>query len=341
MENYSIKTAHFASPIISVVIPVYNVEKYLLSCVESVLNQVCIDDCEIILVDDGSTDSSLEICKKIESSNQCVSVISKVNEGPAIARLTGARLAKGDYVLNLDGDDLLKQNTIKEIINILKQHCPDAVFFNLLSFGSGSNKEKKNLLSEGVYESERLETIKNGYLFSNNLPGLNYGIVLPSAGGKVIKRDIYINCLEKVPNSIFQAEDLIHNFYVISKCKSIYIWNSFSYLYRIRDDSTSNNISIKHLRNAMHVYDHLINSFPEYKTQICVYSINMIWNTVAHLVRNGANKDAVFDLLSTNEFHSLRVNSKKLRKNNFLLKDRIKLFLLFHPSWCLFKIIYK
>ena len=92
------------NPLVSVIIPVYNVEKYLEECIDSVLNQTC-QNIEIILVDDGSTDSSGQICDKYAENNKHICVIHQKNGGLSDARNAGFLRAGGEYVYFLDSDD--------------------------------------------------------------------------------------------------------------------------------------------------------------------------------------------------------------------------------------------
>ena len=94
----------------SVIVPVYKVEEYLPACIESVLSQT-FSDFELILVDDGSPDSCGEICDKYKETDNRIKVLHKENGGLASARKAGIQIAEGDYVFNLDSDDLIENDT--------------------------------------------------------------------------------------------------------------------------------------------------------------------------------------------------------------------------------------
>lgn len=96
-------------PLISIIVPVYNVEKYIGRCINSILSQ-SYDNYELILIDDGSSDSSLNICKSFVSDN--VVVISQSNEGVSSARNRGIDIAKGDFISFIDGDDWVEEDYI-------------------------------------------------------------------------------------------------------------------------------------------------------------------------------------------------------------------------------------
>ena len=110
----------------SVIIPVYNVEKYLDACVQSVLDQDC-SDYELILVDDGSTDRSGEICDEYEKKDNRVKVIHQENGGLSCARNTGIRAAKGDYLVFIDSDDWIDSNSLDAFEKIISKTHPEII----------------------------------------------------------------------------------------------------------------------------------------------------------------------------------------------------------------------
>ena len=101
---------------ISIIVPVYNAEKYILRCCNSILNQ-SYKNIELILVNDGSTDKSLEICDEICAKDQRVTLKTIPNQGVAVARNTGLDLASGKYIMFVDADDWLELGTLDKIAN--------------------------------------------------------------------------------------------------------------------------------------------------------------------------------------------------------------------------------
>lgn len=121
----------------SIIVPVYNVEDYLIECVESVLKQKFMS-CEIILVDDGSTDSSGDICDKLANQYNEIRVIHQQNAGLSAARNTGIKNSKGEYLVFLDSDDLLYENSLHNLaIAIRKQSQPDFIVSRRCTFHNG------------------------------------------------------------------------------------------------------------------------------------------------------------------------------------------------------------
>lgn len=115
---------------LSIIVPVYNAERYICRCVDSLLNQTSIKDLEIILVDDGSTDDSLNICKKYQHDYKSVRVVHKENGGVSSARNIGMDMAHGKYISFVDSDDFCDYKTFEKCLNHLKVTDAD-----ILSFG--------------------------------------------------------------------------------------------------------------------------------------------------------------------------------------------------------------
>lgn len=111
---------------ISVIVPVYNAANYIAMCIQSVQNQT-FNSWELILIDDGSQDNSLEICQKYADEDDRISVIHQENAGPGIARNTGIAKALGNYVVFIDSDDYIE----KDYFQLLSKHDEDVVFINV------------------------------------------------------------------------------------------------------------------------------------------------------------------------------------------------------------------
>ena len=133
---------------VSIVIPVYNVEAYLKECVESVLNQTY-QDMEIIFIDDGSTDSSGDICDMYAVNDNRIRVIHQVNGGLSAARNKGMSVAKGKYVYFLDSDDIIVPQTLELLVEIAEAEESEVVFFDADVFFTDCDPDPK------VYRYER------------------------------------------------------------------------------------------------------------------------------------------------------------------------------------------
>ena len=129
-------------PTISVIVPVYNAEKYVGRCIESVQAQTY-SDWQMILVDDGSKDKSLEICQGYAGTDNRIRVIHQENAGPGIARNVGFEYAKGKYVVFIDSDDYIE----KEYFQLLSQHDEDVVYIDVRNVDEDGRMLKEEYMS--------------------------------------------------------------------------------------------------------------------------------------------------------------------------------------------------
>ncbi|MCM1063625.1 MAG: bifunctional glycosyltransferase family 2 protein/CDP-glycerol:glycerophosphate glycerophosphotransferase [Eubacterium sp.] len=144
---------------VSVIVPVYNVEEYLRDCLDSLLAQtIDHDQMEVLLINDGSTDGSLEICKEYEELFSCFKVFSQVNCGVSSARNCGIRSAKGKYIMFLDGDDFLSRDTLKSVTTFYDKvyNEVDLVTYKMQTYRnnvpSAMHFRYKYLTKTGIYD---------------------------------------------------------------------------------------------------------------------------------------------------------------------------------------------
>lgn len=115
-------------PKVSVIIPVYNTEPYLYECLNSIINQT-LKDIEIICVNDGSTDSSLNILEKYAEYDSRIVIFSQENKGQSVARNVGLSAASGEYVYFMDSDDVLSLNAMETLFNHATKDKTDIIYF--------------------------------------------------------------------------------------------------------------------------------------------------------------------------------------------------------------------
>ena len=146
-------------PLVSIIIPVYKVEKYLEECLESVVSQTY-TKLEIILVDDGSPDRCPEMCDDWAKKDERIKVIHKKNGGLSSARNVGLDICTGDFILFVDSDDKIYRNTVKNLLECQEHTDADMVIFNFCRdvsyLGTGSKKEKKIEKEQAMINSVRL-----------------------------------------------------------------------------------------------------------------------------------------------------------------------------------------
>jgi glycosyltransferase involved in cell wall biosynthesis len=227
---------------VSIIIPVYKVERYIHQCVDSVLNQ-CYKNTEIILVNDGSPDGCPQVCDDFAKSNNNVIVVHKKNGGLSDARNEGIKVATGDYIMFLDSDDYWDDTEgLKVLVDKLVVNEAD-----LLTFRYKKYYEKSNIFS---YPINTLEANKVSFKSKDEafLYMLDNGAFVASAWNKVIRR------------SLFEEYDLYFNVGITSEdidwCARLAISsNSFSvsnccfYVYRQRSGSLTHTMNIKNIRD--------------------------------------------------------------------------------------------
>lgn len=238
-------------PFFSIVVPIYNVEKYLKQCVESVLKQDFFN-IEIILVDDGSPDLCPEICDEFSKKDNRIKVIHKKNSGLSDARNKGLEKAIGEYILFLDSDDYYLDSTflskIKKKLEIKKVD----IIFHKRRYYIENNNEFKNLPLEYDKKLNDLETTSELFYELSKIDSLEAHACL-----KVIRREFLIK------NNLFfkkgiLSEDVEWFFRVAPYVKSARVTNDVTYCYRVRNGSITHSINLKHLDNLMEII--LVNS---------------------------------------------------------------------------------
>lgn len=150
--------------LLSIIVPVYNVENYLIECIESLLNQE-LENYEIILINDGSTDNSPTICNYYKEKYKIIKVFNQTNKGLSAARNRGIKLAKGKYISFVDSDDFVLKNTYKEIVRIMEMEKLDILSVNAFKYISKNKTKLKT--KKRSFESKKLsgiEFLKKSYL---------------------------------------------------------------------------------------------------------------------------------------------------------------------------------
>ena len=141
---------------LSIIIPVYNCGKFLERCFDSISKQI-FNDFEVIIVDDGSTDNSLDICKKYEAQDKRFRVFSIENHGSAFARNYGLKMAKGEYIGFVDADDYIDENMYSTLINTAQKEQADIVSCDMVyAFQNGKYVNKPTSFEGGVYDRKRI-----------------------------------------------------------------------------------------------------------------------------------------------------------------------------------------
>lgn len=236
----------------SIIIPIYNAEKYLERCINSILNQTY-SNIEILLINDGSQDQSLEICSRYKNHSN-IRIINKKNGGVSSARNTGLKEASGDYITFLDADDYIANNTFEIIEYILINNNIDVLKYGYYkTFNKIKTKYKFNVTVNEVIEDKNFKEKILPYLFNTNDFGNVWNLVIKSNIAKQIKFD---------ENKKY-AEDRKYSFDILMNSKNIYVLDLPLYYYVININSAMNNknyeTAYKQLLDILDTTNYLLN----------------------------------------------------------------------------------
>ena len=278
---------------ISVIVPVYNVEKWLNMCIYSILAQ-SYKNLEIILVNDGSTDKSKDICDSYSKKDNRVRVLNIKNSGQSVARNIGLKEAKGDYILFIDSDDYISDKAIIEkFINILDSNNYDFIYTSYCRFEDGNEEKITEILPINLTNDE----IKNKEGKDILVDLLNKNSFHHAPYLKVCRKEFILN------NKLFFREGYYHEdaewtFKVFYYAKKIFIYDKPWYMRRMRENSTitSRNESAicKKLCDRLIIADDLIKFFEKENASKVIIDdlVRMYWGDLM-ITRGVKEKDNI------------------------------------------------
>jgi glycosyltransferase involved in cell wall biosynthesis len=210
---------------ISVIIPVYNSEKYIEKCLNSVLHQnLSNTDYEIVVINDGSTDRSKELLDSYAKKNDNIKVIHQNNKGVTKARELGVRISKGKYITFVDSDDTLPLNALSTFCKNIVSGKADIIIGGILQINPNGKKYYRR------YKNISLNNVEYQKLLLERK--VHWGPV-----ARLIKKEIFSDDIFDLPNEIITGEDAIMNIRLSFKAKKIVFISEIVYHYHIRNDS--------------------------------------------------------------------------------------------------------
>lgn len=245
----------------SILVPVYNVEQYLEQCVESLLNQTYKGEYEIILVDDGSTDSSGKICDKYgKKFPDKVKVIHKKNEGLVSARQAGIDAAAGEFCFFVDSDDFVELNLLESIFDIIDKYAEtDIVVFNMNYFNGTKKIQRKSDFkqNESTFSAESKKEIYEALIVTSSVTSL----CLKAVKTNILKNDPTDYSLYYEKN---MAEDWFRSIHLLTAAQKIVYINKHLYNYRTNEQSLSRSYRPETIetKNTLYVYDRFMEYLP-------------------------------------------------------------------------------
>ncbi len=263
--------------LISIIVPVYNVEQYLDECVNSIIKQTY-TNLEIILIDDGSTDASGKMCDEYAEKDKRIKVVHKENGGLSSARNAGLDICTGEYISFIDSDDYVDPDFIRYMYNLLKKYnvSVSGCKWRFVFFNGNLEAQEKALV-------ENMEPQKDFY------KNLLYGRRAVGQTVYLFKRDIFDN-LRYSEGIIFEDSDLVYK--IFAKCNNVVISNNQLYYYRLRQNSITNSIFDRKKLGLIDVSkkmcDFILSSFPELEMAAASKMVWACYSTLNQLYKSKA-----------------------------------------------------
>lgn len=323
---------------VSIIIPIFNAEKFLNKSIRSVINQTY-NNIEIILVNDGSTDNSKKICEEFLKEDKRIKLVNCENNGVSFARNLGLERSTGEYVFFLDSDDWIDQNTIEIMIKKADENDADIVKINHFNtYSKGKEKiNNLNLVLKEKFKTKDLIVIEpkiREYLYANTY-------LLNTVWGELIKKNLIGNIL--FDNEVTYGEDLLFNFKVLQNSKKMIFLKNAYYHYYINSSGINQNydfnILCKKIQNLNYVYGEIIKQCNEkedisYKyIKEVIENLKKIFLTQKQLItkKQLVNEEIENSLFKTSceKVNLNKISNKDKLIINMLKKGKYKLFVFY------------
>lgn len=301
-----------SKPKISIIIPIYNVEKYLDKCVQSARHQT-LRDIEIILVDDESPDGCPQMCDEYAKQDSRIKVVHKKNGGLGFARNSGLEVATGEYVTFLDSDDFVDLYTYEHLYNIAKAENLDAVYYKFKRFVNEDEVKQETPCNEiTICENEDVKELMLDIISSEPSAKVDHKIQCSSCTAMYRFEVIKKNNVRFHSERELISEDLIFNLDFLKFAYKVAFNNGAHYHYRVNPTSLTNAIRTDRVEKNLALYSYI-------KDNIENWGLNY---------EKGYERACRFFIGSSRMAISLYMNSKKSKNKSQWLKSEIN-----RPVW--------
>lgn len=252
----------------SIIVPVYNVEKYLPRCLDSILKQD-FDDYEIIAVDDESPDNSIDILQKYQKKSEKLTIVRQKNKGLGGARNTGIKKAKGEYLIFLDSDDYIASNMLKSLNEYLEKDALDILAFDC-----------ERVTEEG----DKIETIsvRDYQEHYTKLNAKEYLLLEPTSCVKTYKRTLYTDHNIEFPEKLWY-EDLATTLKLSVYAKKVGYLKEAFYYYVQQPNSITHSANTKRMMEIVTAYDGIVQFYKE-NDKFDEFYNELEWNCILHVL---------------------------------------------------------
>lgn len=306
--------------LISAIVPVYNVEKYLYRCVDSILKQTY-ENFELILIDDGSPDNCSQMCDELSEKDSRIKVIHQENQGLSAARNSGIKIAKGNYLTFIDSDDWISNTMFEDLINLIKEKNADISICNFIVTDGNAIYKKNTKAEEKLYSKDE---------FMKIILRVNSNRCIHYAWGKLYKKDV-IDKNEHYPVGMLN-EDVEGMFKAVLKSEKIAETNKIGYFYYENSESISRKKFSENFLSLHHVWERILeisqNSAPEYVDYVKYNLIRSDFTILVDMILYGDKEtDNIFSIERKNINKRLKTNIGILLKSPMQIKRKILMLL--------------
>lgn len=249
--------------LLSVIVPVYNIQPFVERSIASMVEQTY-ENLEIILVNDGSTDGSEELCRKYAELDSRVKLISQENQGVTAARKAAVKMASGTYMAFVDGDDYIDKDLLQQMMD--HRDSFDLVIAHWMRDSENGTRRCFDKLTPGAYRTQEEMDFILDHMINASLPG---GLVNLKSGiasylwNKLYRADFAKEIYAQISETIRGGEDMVFTYLYLLKCRSVLITDICGYHYRVRSNSIahSTNRGCEIIRRECDLYDNVAPAF--------------------------------------------------------------------------------
>ena len=324
----------------SVIIPVYNVEQYLSECIDSILKQTY-RDFELILVDDGSKDSSGRICDEYELKDKRIIVIHKENGGHTSARMAGLEIAKGGYVCFIDSDDYVRNDFLENYSHIISSYYPEIIAIDGTLFTKDDAQVLVNYTDIGLYSGNELQELKSKLLITKKEKNeeVRRNTILNTLWSKCFKKSDNLGAILAETDDIKIGEDMFCVLRMIKGCNTLYVSKYNGYYYRNNPNSISH-MKANDCADIVTLVNKLDQYFPEFYDEISGYFRDRIGAYIQCMVQGRSCREYV-ELMRTSLDVGLMNRINNVDEKLCGLKVKLIYFLIGRKAWrCIWLLIY-
>ena len=308
--------------VLSIIIPIYNNEKHVHECINSILRQK-VEEYEIILVDDGSTDLTSKICDNYAEQYSNIVVIHQQNGGPTSARKAGCNCAKGEYIYCVDSDDYLIDGCLEKIFQFIDNYHSD-----MIVMGYKDNRgDHFCMANQGLYTGSDLLILSDAYFYDEKTVGINGGSLLYSLWVKVIKKSLFVEFQNIIPREVVIGEDALLTGYILKKSNSVYVVNYAGYYYRVENVmSAMNTFNSNRMKQINELLIQMKILCKDNQNKVAAYIYMVYDKQLSLLADNSENYEYFVGVIkSSYKFDDLKNLLENLKISNATIKQKIKM----------------